>query len=58
MICQQLEKFGDWEDALEMVRMARVEAAISGTFPIPEEHLEEAEEFAHAIRWIETGEED
>lgn len=58
LICTQLEKFGDWEDALEMVRKARIEAAISGVHVIPEDHLDEAEDFAHAIQWIETGAEE
>lgn len=54
-VCKVLQDFGDWEDALEMVRKAGLEAAISGVHVIPEEHLDEAEDFAHAIQWIETG---
>lgn len=52
MICLQMDKFMDWDDALEMVRMARLEALVNDVPIIPEEHLEEIEDTAYTAKML------
>ena len=46
LICSQLDKFGDWEDARGMLDAARREPN-----SIPEQHLEEVEMYINALDW-------
>ena len=52
MICIQMDKFMDWDDALEMVRMARLESLQTNTPVISEEHLEEIEDTAYTAKML------